>query len=172
MDFYKVIYERDSIRNYDPDHPVSDDVLRRILDAGRLAPSAANRQPWTFYLVSSPEYLSQIRECYGRSWYKDAPHILVVSGKTGEAWVRKEDGYNAIETDLTIAMDHMILAAKNEGVGSCWIASFDYVKLKKILNLGDEDEIFAITPLGYPREGELEKKEKIRKSFDDVVRFL
>ena len=135
MEFYKLIEQRESVRNYDPERKVSDKVLGRILNAGRLAPSASNRQPWTFVLVSSDEKLKEVKSCYPRSWFNDAPHILVVVGNKSKSWVRPYDGYNSIETDLAIAMDHMILAAENEGVGTCWIIAFDYEKLAKAIGL-------------------------------------
>jgi nitroreductase len=171
MDFTRVICERESIRSYDPTRPVSKEVLGRILDAGRIAPSAANRQPWKFLLVSSREMLAQVRRCYTKSWFQDAPHVLIVTGRTGDSWTR-QDGWNSIETDLVIAMDHMILAAENEGVGTCWIATFDPVALRAALDLGVEDRVYAITPLGYPKPGFAKKGQKQRKSLQEVVRYL
>jgi nitroreductase len=172
MEFSELICKRESIRNYDPDRPVPQEVLRRILEAGRLAPSAANRQPWKFLLISSKEMLSKVRECYDRQWYKDAPHILVVLGDINKAWKRSYDGYCSIETDLTIAMDHLILAAENEGVGTCWISNFKPELLKKALDLKDNERVFDITPLGYPREDFKKKGVKDRKQFEEVVSFL
>ena len=80
MEFRDLIKTRESVRDYDPSKPVSKEVLNRILEAGRLAPSAANRQPWTFVVVSSEEKLKVVRECYPRKWFQQAPHILVVVG--------------------------------------------------------------------------------------------
>lgn len=105
MDFYTLISERESIRSYDPDKKVPDEVIKRILNAGRIAPSAANRQPWAFIIVSSDKMLEKVRPCYGRDWFCSAPHILIVKGKREDAWVRGYDGYNSLETDLTIAMN-------------------------------------------------------------------
>jgi nitroreductase len=172
MDFTHVVTGRESIRSFDPARPVDREVLNRILEAGRLAPSAGNRQPWRFMLVSSPGALARVKACYNKPWFNDAPHILVVAGKLGEAWTRQYDGYNSIETDLTIAMDHMILAAENEGVGTCWIANYDPAVLRSALGLGPEDRVFCVTPLGYPRRGYAKKGEKQRKPFTEVVRFL
>ena len=171
MDFTKVIHERESIRSFDPTRPLEKAVLERILDAGRVAPSAANRQPWRFLLVSSREALAQIRKCYLKPWYQDAPHVLIVTGRTGEAWSR-QDGWNSIETDLTIAMDHMILAAENEGVGTCWIANFDPTILRSALSLSAEERVYAITPLGYPRPGFAKKGQKQRKPLSEIVRYM
>lgn len=172
MDFYTVITGRESIRNYDPAKPVAMPTLTRILEAGRIAPSAANRQPWRFMLVSSEAMLEKVRLCYDKEWFRNAPHILIVVGNRDEAWVRKPDGYNSCETDCTIAMDHLICAAENEGVGTCWIAAFNPDILKKALGLKEYEEIFAITPLGYPREGFVKKGEKKRKAFDEVVQIV
>jgi nitroreductase len=172
MDFTELIHNRESIRDYDPERQVPLSILKKIMDAGRVAPSAANRQPWIFILISSPAYLDKVRICYPKPWFKDAPHILIVSGNPDNAWVRKQDGYNSIETDLAIAMDHMILAAENEGVGTCWIAAFDDHALHSALDLEKTYRVFAITPLGYPRKGFQKKGIKERKSLEEVTRFL
>jgi nitroreductase len=169
MDFIELVKNRESIRNYDPEKLVEKDKLERILEAGRLAPSAANRQPWRFYLISTPENLDKIRTCYSRSWFSDAPHVLIVAGKKEEAWTRGSDGYNALETDLTIAMDHMILAAEAEGVATCWIAAFDPDKLKQSGILEPDETVYAMTPLGYPKPGFVKTGNKIRKAADDVI---
>ena len=172
MEFYDLIKTRESIRNYNPDKPVNESILNRILEAGRLAPSAANRQPWTFVVVSSKEKLEEVGECYHREWFKQAPHILVVVGDKSKSWVRSYDDYNSIETDLAIAMDHLILAAENEGVGTCWIIAYDYQKLAKAIDLKENEVIYCITPLGYPYDGFQKKGNKIRKSLEEVVRFI
>jgi nitroreductase len=169
MDFYELIGGRESIRSYDPDRPVDDETLNRILEAGRLAPSAVNYQPWRFLLISSPEMLAKVRPCYGRDWFSDAPHVLVIVGNLDDAWVRKTDGYNSIETDLTIAMDHMILAAEYEGVATCWIEAYDPYKLREALDLKESEKVFSITPLGYPKAGFKKKGEKKRKPLSEIV---
>ncbi|UCG39808.1 MAG: nitroreductase family protein [bacterium] len=172
VDLYDLMRARESIRSYDPDRPVSPEVLQRILEAGRLAPSAANRQPWRFLVVSSGVMLERVRPCYPRPWFEAAPHVLVVVGREEEAWVRAKDGYNSLETDLTIAMDHMILAAEYEGVGTCWIAAFDPDILREALSLRKGEKVFAITPLGYLPPGASKKGNKRRKAMEEVVRYL
>jgi nitroreductase len=171
MEFNDLILNRESIRNYDPRRPLSKETLERILDAGRIAPSAANFQPWHFYLVSSQPVLEKVRRCYEKQWMHEAPHLLIVAGNRKEAW-RRPDGYNSLETDLAIAMTHMILAATNEGVATCWIAHFDYPKLRETLELKNSEEVFALTPLGYPKEGFRKKGIKNRKTMSEVVSFL
>jgi nitroreductase len=172
MEYYHLIKTRESIREYDSSRPVERDRLMRILDAGRLAPSASNRQPWRFLVVSSERMLKKVRACYQRDWFGRAPHILVVAGRRSDAWVRQYDGYNSLETDLTIAMDHMILAAENEGIGACWIAAFDPEILRDALTLNSDETVFAITPLGYPPRGFSKKGHKDRKPLQNIVSFL
>lgn len=172
MNVLEQIAHRESIRSYDPGRPVDEAVLARILEAGRLAPSAANRQPWAFIVARSPEALARVRPCYPRSWFRDAPQVLAVVGYRDQAWVRECDGYCALETDLAIAMDHLILAADHEGVATCWIANFDPPALRAALSLGSGQEVFAITPLGYPRPGFVRKTVKQRKAVEEIVRFL
>jgi nitroreductase len=172
MEFTELIRNRESIRNYDPDRPVSKAVIEKILEAGRIAPSACNDQPWLFLVIGSESMLEAVRACYSRPWFKDAPQLLVVVGLKDQAWVRSFDGYNSVETDIAIAFTHLMLAAENEGVATCWIEAYDPKILRKALNLTGSQVVFGITPLGYPREGFVKKGEKIRKSMQEIVRYL
>jgi nitroreductase len=169
MDFYDLISKRESVRDYDPNRKIDKEILYRILNAGRLAPSASNRQPWKFLLVSSEQKLEKIRECYQKPWFQQAPHILVVIGDKTKSWIRYKDGYNSIETDLAIAMDHIILAAEYEKVGACWIAAFDWKMLSEVLNLKENEIVFTMTPLGFQNAGYKKHGNKDRKSLDDIV---
>ncbi len=172
MDFCELVRNRESIRNYDIDRPLDQDTLYRILEAGRMAPSAVNYQPWRFLVISSEEMLAKVRPCYPRPWFHEAPHVLVVVGKRDEAWVREKDGYNSLETDLTIAMDHMILAAEYEGVATCWVGAYDPDILRAVLSLKDNEIVYSITPLGYPKEGFVKKGNKKRKPIGEIVEIL
>lgn len=176
MEFTELIKRRESIRNYDPARPVPEDVLERILEAGRIALSAANRQPWKFLLVSSREMLEKVRASYGREWFHDAPHVLVIVGLKDQAWTRSFDGYNSVETDAAIAMTHIILAAENEGVGACWIANYDpeilREALKDIIQVENNQVIFGITPFGFPRQEFRKSGIKKRKEYSEVVVYL
>jgi nitroreductase len=172
MEYTELINRRESIRNYNPVRTVPKEILERILDAGRMAPSACNYQPWKFLLISSSELLEKVKASYNRDWFKKAPHILVIIGYRDRAWKRSYDGYNSIETDVAIAMTHIILAAENEGVGTCWIEAYDPVLLRKALNREENQIIFGITPLGYPGVGFKKSMVKKRKSLKDIVEFL
>lgn len=172
MDFYKVIEARESIRNYDPEKKISDEILNRILNAGRIAPSAVNFQPWEFLVIKSDMMLKKVKEAYDKPWFNDAPYILAIKGTRKKAWTRQSDGYNSLETDLTIAMDHIILAAENEGIGTCWIAAFKPDILRKALQLQENEEVFAITPLGYQKEGFQKRNKLSRKPLEELVTYL
>lgn len=171
MEYYELIRSRESLRNYDPDRPVPMEIIERILNAGRLAPSACNNQPWRFLVISSAGVLEKVRGCYHREWFKDAPHVLVMIGLKEEAWIRRFDGYNSIETDVAIAMTHIILAAENEGVGTCWIANFNPAMLREVLGIDVQEVVFGITPLGYARPGYRKSTGKKRKPLTGIAEY-
>jgi nitroreductase len=172
MEYTDLIHQRESVRNYDPARPVTKEILEKILEAGRVAPSACNIQPWKFLLISSAGMLDKVKACYNREWFKEAPHILVVIGYKDQAWTHSYDGYNSIETDVAIAMTHIILAAENEGVATCWIAAYDPAMLRKALKLDDNQLVFGITPMGYPKPGFRKTSQKKRKPFSDIIEFI
>jgi len=172
MEFYDLIKNRESVRDYDTNRKVEDNVLKRILNAGRLAPSASNRQPWTFLLVSSNEMLHKVRACYHKPWFQQAPHVLIIIGDKSKSWIRSSDGYNSIETDLAIAMDHIVLAAENEGIGACWIEDYNIKILSEAVNLQVNEVIYSITPLGYQKLGYQKNGNKNRKSIEEVIKYL
>ena len=162
MNFYDLVSKRCSIRSFDYNKSIPEDVIDRILNAGRLAPSANNLQPWHFHVVRSPEMLEKIYPSYNRDWIRSAPCILVVTGDRNKAWVRRKDNYNSIETDLAIVMDHLILATTWEGLGSCWIAAFDPEIIRDALKLEQHEDVFAFTPLGFATpDAHLKTKERI-----------
>lgn len=172
MDFLSFVSNRYSIRGYDSSKVVGQETLIRILEAGRMAPSAANRQPWTFVIVQSPEKRQALATVYPAPWFAEAPVILIVKGNKAEAWHRKNDDYCSIETDLAITMDHLILAATAEGLGSCWIAAFDEKILREILKLSEDEVVFGITPIGYPIENRVITRPKSRKPLEQIVEWL
>jgi len=172
MDFYEVIKSRRSVRKFDPNKTIPQEVLERVLEAGRIAPSASNRQPWRFLVVKSPKARKQLCQSYKQEWLKDAPLILVVIGNKEESYIRSGDNHNSIEVDLTIAMDHMILAAANEEVGTCWIIAYDPDKLKEFLHLKDNEYVSCITPLGYPPDDYKKREMPAKKDFSEIVEII
>ena len=99
MEYTDLIHTRESIRNYDPEKQVPKEILEKILDVGRLAPSACNFQPWKFILVTSKAILERVKACYNREWLQGAPHILIVLGIRSQAWNRKNGGPGDIRDD-------------------------------------------------------------------------
>jgi nitroreductase len=172
MRFYDVIKQRKSIREYVLNKPVPDDVLNRILDAGRCAPSASNRQPWKILAIRDETLRQRVCRCYRGEWLKSAPIILVVIGYRDQAWIRQKDGHCSLEVDLTIAMDHMILAAAAENIGSCWIMAFDYDVLREVLKLNENQFVSCITPLGYAADAALAAPDSSRKKFEEVIEII
>jgi nitroreductase len=171
VEYIDLIHTRESIRNYDPELKVPTEILEKILDAGRLAPSACNFQPWKFILISSKIMLERVKACYNREWLLGAPHILVVLGIRNQAWNRKYDGFNSVETDVSIAMTHILLAAENEGLGACWVANYDPAMLKEVIKPDEDQEIFGMIPLGYPKSGFRKVSGKKRKSLSEIVEY-
>jgi nitroreductase len=151
MNFQELIRKRYSVRAYDP-RPVEEEKLNRVLEAARLAPTAANRQPFRIIVVSTKSREDELRRIYGREWFVQAPLILAVCALPADSWVRKGDGWNSAEVDATIAMDHLILAATEEGLGTCWIAAFDPRAARDVLGLPGDVVPVAFTPLGYPAD--------------------
>lgn len=167
MDVMEAIRTRRSIRAYKPD-PVPEDLLLQVLEAARLAPSAGNRQPWLFVVVRDPAVKERLREAYGAEWFFEAP-VAICACCSGEcAWTRA-DGKCYADVDVTIAMDHLILAAWELGLGTCWIGAFDAAKVTEVLGLPDGYAPVAMTPLGYPAQ---QPEAKPRKPLEEIVRFI
>ncbi|KPK72498.1 nitroreductase [candidate division WOR_3 bacterium SM23_60] len=168
MEFYEVLKQRKSIRKYKPD-PVSDDILNRILEAGRGAPSAKNIQPWHFIVVRNQKTKEQLIDaCRGQRFIAQADVILCGCSSEKIAWGRMGGYMSAFAIDLTIAFEHMILAAANEGLATCWIGAFEEKKVKKILNVPDDVRVVALTPIGYAAE---EAKDRGRKPLAEIVSY-
>ena len=165
MDFPQLIRTRYSVRAYKPD-PVPEDLLARILEAGRLAPTAANRQPFRILVLRTADRRADLERIYGRPWFVQAPLVLGVCTVPAEAWVRR-DGKNYADVDASIVMDHLVLAAAAEGLGTCWVGAFDPAAAREALGLPEGVEPLAFTPVGYPADRPAEKK---RKPVGELVR--
>jgi nitroreductase len=152
MDFSELAAKRISVRGYLPD-PVPEEALAGILEAARMAPSAANRQPWHIVVLRDEAARHAVHAAYPRDWFLQAPVILAVCIEPAVAWTRAEDGWNAAETDGAILMAHLTLAAADLGLGTCWIAAFSPAKLREALALPDGVIPYALTPLGHPGDG-------------------
>ncbi len=152
MDFRALAAARYSVRAYRPD-PVPDALLEELLETVRLAPSACNRQPFRIVVLSTRGREGDLLRIYPKPWFVQAPFVLAVCAVPAEAWTRSRyDGWDAAETDATIAMDHLLLAAADRGLGTCWIAAFDPVAAREVLALPDGIVPVAFTPLGWPAD--------------------
>jgi nitroreductase len=167
MEFSELIRNRYSVRAYKAD-PVEQEKLDLVLEAARLAPTAANRQAFEILVVRTAGREDELRRIYSRDWFVQAPLVVCACGIPGRNWVRR-DGKNYSDVDVTIAMDHLILAAADLGLGTCWIAAFDPDEARRVLHLPDGVEPVAFTPLGYPADS---PRPKQRKPLSELVRFV
>lgn len=164
MDFFELVEKRYSVRAYKPDQ-VEREKLERVLEAARLAPTAANRQPFRIIVVATEGRKEELRRVYSREWFIQAPYIIALCAVPVEAWVRR-DGRNYGVVDATIVMDHLILAAAALGLGTCWIAAFDEPAAREVLGIPPAWDPVALTPLGSPAD---EWKPKKRRPLDELV---
>jgi len=164
MEFSEVIQKRYSSRAY-LDQAVEKEKVDQILEAGRLAPTACNRQPFKIVVLSTEGKKEELKEIFRAGFIIDAPIILGIFAKPDAAWVRG-DGHNYYDVDAAIAFDHMILAAADIGLGTCWIGSFDPTAVKEYFGLGKEYEPVAFTPLGIAADV---KTDRGRMSTEDLV---
>lgn len=145
MDFFDVVRSRRSVRSY-ASKPIPNEDLIRVLEAGRLAPSAGNRQPWHFIVVADRERRVRIAKgCrYGR-FITESPVVIVGCGD-------REASPKWYAIDTAIAMEHMVLAATALGLGTCWVGSFDGEDIRRLLEIPNRFEVVALLAVGYPRE--------------------
>jgi nitroreductase len=167
MDFFDLIDQRYSVRAYKAD-AVEEDKLRKVLEAGVIAPTACNLQPFRLVVMRTQDHLDALKKVYRQSFFVQAPLIIGIYEDTKAAWVRK-DGKNYADVDASIAMDHMILAATELGLGTCWIGAFDAQAARDLAGLGEGFEPVAFTPLGYPAST---RPVKQRKPLEDMVTYL
>lgn len=150
MSFLDLAKKRFSVRRFEST-PVPEEALAQVLEAGRLAPSAANRQPCHLIVIRNEEQRRKLGVAYARDWFWQAPVVIVICVEPARAWVRA-DNKNYGDVDGAILVDHMTLCAADLGLGTCWIGAFDPGKVAGVLNLPAGMEPLAMIPLGYPAE--------------------
>jgi nitroreductase len=151
MEVQEAIKVRKSVRSYE-DRPVPEEVLGRILEAARLSPSAKNLQPWHFIVVRDAANRKALSEGMWAKFLKDTPVVIVGCGdaKSSKDWC-------AIDT--TIALQTLVLAATAEGLGTCWIGSFDEAKVKALLKIPEHWAVVCLVAVGHERKSlELTRK--------------
>lgn len=168
MDFYEVLKNRRSIRGFDSQREIPEAALQRIMQAVQCAPSACNRQPWRFEIVFNEQLRRKIGECYPKTWLLEAPAIVVGMADYSTCWNRLE-GTPAAEIDMGIAMEHLVLAAAAEGLGTCWICAFEKARLNAVMNVEKTWSVEAITPLGYANS---EPRNLSYKSLDEIFKVV
>jgi nitroreductase len=166
MNFKELAQKRYSVRSYQST-PVEEEKLIRVIEAALLAPSAVNFQPWKFVIVTEPSLLKSLHECYHRDWFKSAPACIVALGDHDKGWHRPSDGKDFTDIDVAIAVDHLMLAAAEIGLGTCWICHFNAEKCTELFNISSNFEPVALIPIGYPLSGTV--PEKKRKTLEQVV---
>ncbi len=143
MEVDDAIRNRRSVRAY-ADEPVSDEILAKILEAGRVSPSANNRQPWHFIVVKDQEKRKVLSEGKYAKFLTATPVVIVGCGDK----VRSEKWRTV---DTTIALENMVLQATSEGLGTCWIGSFDGESVRRLLQIPDNLEVVAMLAVGHPK---------------------
>jgi nitroreductase len=144
MDVSEAVHKRRSIRAYDST-PIPDEKLNNILEAARLAPSAGNVQPWYFIVVTDGEKRRKLSQARFAKFLSQAPVVIVGCGN-------QRASPNWYVVDVAIAMQNMVLTATSEGLGTCWIGSFNEDQIKGMLKIPEEFRVVALLAVGFPRK--------------------
>jgi nitroreductase len=168
MDVFEAIQKRRSIRAYEST-PVPREKLEKILEAARLAPSASNIQPWHFIVVTDSEKRKTLSRGRYAKFLKKSPVVIVGCGdqKASPKWYM---------VDVAIAMQNMVLTATSEGLGTCWVGSFDEDEVKRLLKIPENFRVVALLAVGYSLEkGDISRKIlhfiRRRKRLERIVSF-
>ena len=165
MDFFKLIKQRYSCRNFNAT-PIELEKLELVLEAARLAPTAANRQPFKIIVIDTAEYENELSEIYAKKWFTSAPYVLAITTVKSDAWAN-ENGTTYEMLDAGIVFDHLSLMATEIGLATCWVAAFNIEKANEFLK-SDGYTPIAFMPIGYPEDHAFEKK---RKPINDIVSY-
>jgi len=173
--FLDLVIARQSDRAYDKDKEVETEKLEYILEAGHMAPSACNAQPWKFIVINDKELSVQVGKATAglgmNKFAKDAPvHILVVEESaniTSKLGGKVKDKHFPL-IDIGIATAHIILAAESQGLGSCVLGWFDEKKIKELTGIPSGKRLLLDIAIGYPVK---EKRKKMRKPGEKVISY-
>lgn len=168
MDFLELVRKRSSVRSYQAKE-IEAEKLEYILECARIAPSACNKQPWHFFVIRGEEGKEKIKRCYNRDWFT-APLYLLACGDISQSWKRSSDSKDHADVDVSIAFEHICLAATEQGLGTCWVCNFDVALCKELFRLSENLVPIAITPLGYPAKEDTNRTS--RKNMEDIVSYL
>lgn len=149
MEFKDLISQRYSVRSFKSE-PVTREHIDIILSAGHKAPTGCNNQPQRILVINSESSIMKLREC--TKCHFNAPTAMLVCHNKKESWIRKYDGALSSYVDATIVATHMMLAAHDIGVGSCWVMHFDPYAMRNAFNIPEDYEPVALLVMGYPSE--------------------
>ena len=150
MELFDTVRHRRSVRSFEDRH-VSQETLEKVLDAARRAPSARNKQDWRFVVVRDEGLRDQLKSAaYDQDFVAEAPIVIAACGVDTDDTMTC--GHPAYLVDVSIALDHLTLAARAEGLGTCWVGKFDQEPVKEALEIPDDVEVVELMPLGYPEE--------------------
>lgn len=169
MDFLELVKKRYSVRSYE-EREIEKEKMDYVMECVRLAPSAVNFQPWHFYVVTQKEQLEKLMGTYKREWIQTAPCIIVACVNHDEAWHRRADNKDHSDVDISIAVEHLCLAAAEQGLGTCWVCNFDAKACSELMNLPANIEPVALIPIGYTSE--FESPEKKRKNMEEICTYI
>lgn len=147
MEFLELATKRFSVRKFE-DKPVEEEKLQKILEAGRVAPTAKNFQPTKIYVIKSDEALETLRGITPATF--KAPVVLLVCTDEAAAWVNPFDDFNSNVMDTSIIASHMMLETEDLGLGTTWVCWFDTAKVKEAFNIPDGIQPRCLLPIGYP----------------------
>lgn len=168
MSILKLIKERRSVRKYKAE-PIPSEILYRVLEAARFSPSGKNLQPWKFILVQDESLKRRLVDaCVGQKFIAEAPVVIVACGFPDKCYSRMGNYMKSWAVDVAIALEHMVLQAQEEGLGTCWIGAFEEREVKSLLNIPEDVKVLALTPLGYP---DTTPKPRGRKSIEEIVSY-
>ena len=168
MDFLELVKKRRSIRQFDR-KDVEQEKLDYIMECARLAPSAVNYQPWLFFIVKSETQKRKLQQSYSKQWFEQAPLYIVACADKSKSWKRTFDSKDHVDIDLAIAVEHICLAATEQGLGACWVCNFDPTICSETLNLPEYTYPVAIIPIGYYST---QIGTQIRKSMEEIVQTI
>ena len=159
MSVFDTIKDRRSIRVY-KDERIPKDKLEKLLEAARLAPSAANRQNWKFIVVENEQIKNQlVTACNNQAFVGTASHVIAGIGDSSQKWH---------QVDLALALEHVVLEAVELELGTCWIGAFNEDEVKKILKIPQDKKVVALLTVGVPAESPAARP---RKAMEEIVAY-
>lgn len=168
MSVLDVIRKRRSTRKYKSE-PVPEEAFQRVMEAARLAPSGKNLQPWHFIIVRDPGLKNKLAVASAHQYFiAEAPIVIVACAYPENSYARMGRYMKSWPVDVAIAVDHLMLQAEEEGLGTCWIGSFHEDEVKALLGVPEDVKVLALTPLGYPDE---KPRDRGRKSLEEIISF-